>query len=115
MTLEIPTDKNPPPTVVAGLAGLVCLPVVFFSLKPLAIFPHLHRHAELPGWTLIPIAVVFAVLYRSSWHREFSRGRRIVSAVCLSCVIYCINWLVAAVIIMGGFVIIGLLPTMAGY
>src|ERR1700722_10412730 len=107
MSLDEKSNGNPPPLVLAGFACLAALPLIHLAILPVARFIHV-QWAEWLVFTLIPASAAFTVLYFSSWHQEFSRARRIYSGIVSSCVIYCVDLLVAGVLIAMGCLILAL-------
>lgn len=106
MNAEGQTNESTPPVVLAALGGLLCLPVIRILTNPVGRFVNA-RLAEwiiVAAFVLVPTAVAFVILYRSSWHREYSKFRRVVSVLLSSCAVYCVD-LVAA----GGLLLIACL------
>jgi hypothetical protein len=107
------TDKSTPPMVMAGLACLACLPVILLATLPIAWFPSI----RWTGWvlfTLIPISAAFFTLYLSSWHQEFSKARRISSMILSSCLIYCVDLVVVALLVGTGCLVLALTRVVGG-
>jgi len=99
------SDNYQPPIGVAGLACLGCFAVLYLATKPFMIF----RDVWWARWsllTLIPISVVFTILYRSSWHQELGRVTRIFSMMLSSCILFCCVLLVGGITIGGLFVVL---------
>src|SRR5580658_7574810 len=72
-------DEKMPLFLMAGLACLFCLPALYLVTRPLIWVLH-SRWAVWPLftlWTFIPVSAAFIVLYRSAWHREWPKFRRI--------------------------------------
>ena len=110
------TNGNTPPMAMAGLAGLVCLPLIWMAASPLWKL-HNARLAEwlaLASFVLIPMSVTFVVLYLSSWHRESPRVRRIVSMILSTCLVYCVDVLVAGLLVVMGCLAIALTRVVGG-
>jgi hypothetical protein len=108
--------ESAPPMIRAGLACLVCLPLVWLSTSPLSRL-HNARLAEwlaLAVFTLIPISVTFAVLYLSPWHRESSKIRRIMAMILSSCAVYCIDLMVAGLLLVIGCLVVTLTRVVGG-
>ena len=97
----------------AGLACLISLPVILLATLPMARF-HSVRWVEWALFTLIPFSAAFFTLYRSPWHLEFSKTRRILSALASSCLIYCIDLLAITLLITMGLVAIALTRVIGG-
>ncbi len=97
----------------AGLACLISLPVILLATLPMARF-HGIRWVEGVLFTLIPLSIAFFTLYRSPWHLEFSKTRRIFSALASSCLIYCIDLLAISLLIIGGVIAISLTRVVGG-
>jgi hypothetical protein len=74
-----PTKNNKAPFVSAGFWGLVCL--VYLAVLQCTTEP---LFSQLVTWWLrdfiyltAPVAVGSMIMYRSSWHREFAPGKRV--------------------------------------
>ncbi len=59
--------------------------------------------AEWAVYALVPIAVIFVLLYRSGWHRELTGAPRTLALIGLSGFIFC------SVLIVGGAILTALL------
>jgi len=53
--------------------------------------------AELLAFAIIPILLAFVVLYRSSWHQDMRRALRTVLVAAMSCTIFGLVIIIAAV------------------
>src|ERR1700733_8075012 len=109
-------DGKVPPFLAAGVVCLLCLPIIFLGTRPLIWLLHA-RGAVWPLftlWTLVPVSAAFVVLYRSAWHREWSRSRRVYSMIFSSCVIFGVDLLVAVMLLATGCLIAGLTRVMGG-
>jgi hypothetical protein len=110
------SGESPPPTVLAGLVGLVSLPAVHLALAPFATFLDI----RWVGWlhllllAAVPMTVAFIILYRSSWHREFSKARRIVCLSASACLIYGIDLLTLALLVIVACLVVGLTRSIGG-
>jgi hypothetical protein len=111
------TDGKMPPFLIAGLGCLFCLPVIYLTTRPLFWLLHHARWVVWPFftlWTLVPIMVAFVVLYRSAWHREWPRSRRIFSMIFSSCIIFGVDLVVVVMLLAAGCLIAGLTRVMGG-
>lgn len=116
MSNNEPMDKNVPPFFMAGLACLLCLPVMYLATRPLLWLLH-ERWTEWLLLTLFiagPLTVTFIILYRSTWHQEFTRARRVLSMILSSCIIYGVDLLLLGFVITLGCVIFGLGRVLGG-
>lgn len=50
-------------------------------------------------YSLIPILVVFVILYRSSWHQELGKTTRILSMLLTSCIVFSCVLIIVGVIV----------------
>ena len=95
------TDENKPPILIAGLACLFSLPIIYFATRPLIWVVH----AAWMQWlfallfTLLPMSMAFTVLYRSVWHREWHGLKRILSLILMSGMIFCAALFIIAVML----------------
>ena len=111
-----PASPNPPPTIVAGFACLLSLPIILLLSSPLIKYIHANW-AEKLHFTLIilvPVSVTFFFLYRSSWHQDSPRVRRILSSVLSSCIIFGLDVFLVAVAILLACLFIGLGRSVGG-
>lgn len=104
------TNERTPPVVLAALGGLLCLPLIRLVTAPVGWFLHSHVADWLMfgSFVLVPTAVAFVILYRSSWHREYPLLRRIASVFFSSCAVYCVDLVIAAVLLLIACLMIGL-------
>jgi hypothetical protein len=104
-------DENMPLFLTAGLACLFCVPVIYLAPRPVVWL----LHAQWIAWVLmglfvlVPLSVTFIILYRSGWHEERPRFRRIFSMIFSSCVIlavdlFAVGAVVAAACLLSGLV-----------
>jgi hypothetical protein len=109
-------DGKAPPFLIAGLVCLLCLPVIYLVTRPLIWLLHAHWAVWplVTLWILIPAAAAFVVLYRSAWHREWPRNRRIFSVIFSSCVIFGVDLVVVVMLLAAGCLIAGLTRVMGG-
>lgn len=109
-------DEKTPPFMIAGLACLMCLPIIYLTTRLLIWLLHVQWLAWplLAVWALVPIAVAFVVLYRSEWHREWSKVRRVFSILLSSCIILGMDLLVVVLLTAAGCLIIGLTRVVGG-
>jgi hypothetical protein len=93
-----PIEVSQPPIGVAGFACLVCLAVVYLATRPVVSWLDVWW-ARILIYSVIPISVAFFILYRSSWHQEWPRLRRILSMILSSCIIFiCVLFIGSAII-----------------
>jgi hypothetical protein len=110
-----PFNENGPLFFSAGLACLVSVPLIYAATRPMVWL-----NAVWTGWvlsalfTLLPLAVVFIILYSSAWHQEWSKGRRIFSAILSSCLIYGLDLFLVIVLAVAGCLVVGLSRVMGG-
>jgi hypothetical protein len=83
-----PTEVSQPPIGIAAFACMVCLGVVYLAARPVVSWLHIWWAGVLI-YSVIPISVAFIILYRSSWHHELPRVKRILSMILSSCIIFC--------------------------
>jgi hypothetical protein len=109
-------NGNTPPLVIAGLACLLCMPVADLASRPVIwLFRAPWMLWPLAAISCIaPFAVAFIVLYRSSWHGGQPRGRRILSTIMSSGIIFGVDLLLIGVIAVIGGLITGLSRAMGG-
>lgn len=100
----------------AGFACLVSWAIIYFATRPVIWLDHLPGLAWLllVLFTVLPLAVVFLILYFSAWHREFPAVRRVISVAFSSCLILAADLLVVATLGAAGCLIIGLSRRMGG-
>jgi hypothetical protein len=109
-------NGNTPPFIIASFAGLLCLPAIYMATRPLFWLVHDHW-ATWPVFALfmlVPISVIFAILYLSAWHQEFPRLRRMVAMILSSCIIFSVDLLTAGALALVGSLVIGLAREMGG-
>lgn len=115
MSRNEPLNENRPLFLIAGLVCLVCFPIIYLATRPLVWL-----HMVWPGWlllalfTMVPLSVVFIILYYSTWHEERPKIRRVVSAVLSSCVIFGVDLCVVILLVIMGCLIAGLGRSMGG-
>lgn len=104
------------PFLMAGLACLVCLPIMYLATRPLLSLVHGHWIVwpVLTLFTFVPIMAAFLILYCSAWHRGSSPARRIFSAIFSSCVILGLDLLFVVFTVLAGCLIVALARTMGG-
>jgi hypothetical protein len=110
------TNERTPPVVLAALGALLCLPIIRLVTSPMGRFVNIHVAEWLMfgSFVIIPTAVAFVILYRSSWHREYSVLRRIVSVLLSSCAVYCVDLLIAGALLLIACLMIGLTRSVGG-
>lgn len=109
-------NDNASPLLLAGLACLLCMPVVYLATRPVIwLF-----NAPWVPWLLAaifmaaPFTVAFMVLYRCAWHEDRPRARRILSTIVSACVIVGISLLLTGALAIAGSLMIGLSHKMGG-
>jgi hypothetical protein len=110
------TDENVPLFFTAGLACLICLPIIYLVTRPVVWWIRAPWTEWLlaPLFTLIPLSVVFIILYFSAWHREWTRATRILSTALSSCVIFGVDLLLIVLMTIVGCIVVGLARVMGG-
>lgn len=100
----------------AGLACLASWAAIYFVTRPVIWLDHLPGIAWLlmALFTVLPLMVVFFILYCSAWHREFSTVRRIVSLAVSSCIVLGADLLILGTLGVVGCLVIGLARRMGG-
>jgi hypothetical protein len=85
----------------AGLACLFCVPVLYLATRPVVRMVHLDWMVwPLMGlFIVVPLMVTFIILYRSGWHEERPKFRRIVSTIFSSCVIFGLDLVMVGVLL----------------
>lgn len=109
-------NGNSAPFLMAGLACLVCLPIMYLTTRPLLGLLHGQgiEWLLLILFTFVPLSVTFLILYCSAWHRESPRARRLFSAIFSSCVIFGVDLLFVVFTVIVGCVIIALARACGG-
>jgi predicted membrane protein len=108
MSVDKQTEDCQPPFGIAGLACFGCFVVIYLATKPLVMV----NEAWWGEWLffalvlLVPISVVFTILYRSSWHRGLGRLTRILSMMLYSCILFCCVLLFGGAVITALFVVV---------
>ena len=97
------TEVSQPPIGIAAFACMVCLGVVYLTAAPVVSWLHIWW-ARVLIYSVIPISAAFNILYRSSWHHELPRAKRILSIILSSCIAFCGVVLFGFVIIAGLYV-----------
>lgn len=103
-------DEKMPLFLTAGLACLFCVPVIYLATRPVVWL----LHAQWLAWVLVglfilvPLSVTFIILYRSGWHEERPRFRRIISIIFSSCVIFGVDLLAVGVVLAAACLLSGL-------
>jgi hypothetical protein len=116
MSRNEPLNGNGPLFLIAGLACLMCLPIIYLATRPVIWW----LHVSWIGWpllalfTILPLSVTFIILYCSAWHQEWSRIRRIVSVVLSSCVIFGVDLFLLILLVIAGSLVVGLARVMGG-
>ncbi|MEI8288308.1 MAG: hypothetical protein WCH99_02455 [Verrucomicrobiota bacterium] len=92
------TAASQPPIGIAGIASMICLAFIYAVANPvvnwLAVW-----WAGLLIYSVIPILVAFTVFYRSSWHREQPKSRRILSLILSACLVFCVSFIAVVLIV----------------
>jgi hypothetical protein len=116
MSRNEPMNENGPLLVMAGLACLMCLPIIYLATRPVIWWLHVSWIAWplLALFTIIPLSVTFIILYWSAWHQEWPKLRRIVSAAMSSCVIFGVDLFLVVILIVAGGLVVGLGRAMGG-
>jgi hypothetical protein len=109
-------DENVPPLLSAGLACLACVPIVYLATRPivwLTLVPGV-QWLVVGLFTILPVSVAFIVLYRSAWHEERPRLKRIFSAMMSACIIFGVDLFAVGVLVVVGCLIAGLIRVVGG-
>ena len=100
-------NENASPLLLAGLACLLSMPVVFLVTRPVIWL----LHAPWVPWLLsgiflmAPFTVAFMVLYRCAWHEDRPRARRIIATTVSAWIIVGLDLLLTgALALVGGFI-----------
>jgi len=83
------------PLVASAMAALVSFVLVYWLDRPVVSLLRLWW-AELLAFAVIPILLAFVVLYRSSWHQDMRRAVRAVLVAAMSCTIFGVVVIIAA-------------------
>jgi hypothetical protein len=109
-------NENTSPLLIAGVASLLSMPLVFMATRPLIWL----SSAPWVTWLLAvifliaPFTVTFTVLYRCAWHDDRPRARRILSIIMTSCIVVGIDLLLIGALGIVGGLITGLSHKMGG-
>jgi hypothetical protein len=103
------TNGNTPPIVLAGFGCLLCLPIVYLATRPVVWAIHAQWIYSLlaPLFILLPTSAAFVILYRSLWHREWARSKRVLSLILVSGLIFCAVLLVIGMVVAAGSLYMG--------
>jgi hypothetical protein len=109
-------DERMPLFLTAGLGCLFCMPTIYLATRPVVWLFHAQWLAwALPGlFLLTPLSVTFIILYRSGWHEERPKFRRVLSTAFSSCMILGVDLLAVAAIVAAACLITGLAKVMGG-
>ncbi len=109
-------DDNMPLFLTAGLACLFCVPAIYLATRPVVWLLQAQWLAwVLPGlFILTPLSVTFIILYRSGWHEERPKFRRILSTTFSSCVILGVDLLAMGAVVAAACLVAGLARAMGG-
>ena len=110
MSCNEPMNGNRPLFVMAALAGLACLPIVYMATRPIIWLLPVPWAAWvlMPLFLVIPPMVTFIILYCSTWHQEWPRAKRIFSMAASSYIIFGVDLFVIGLIVVIGCVMLGL-------
>ena len=109
-------NEDAPPIGLAGVAGLIGLSAVGALLQLLTS----HVAGRWAEWLFpvlfvtVPTAVAFLILYRSSWHREFCKARRILFMTGSAGLVFGADLLVAGLMMVILCLVIGLTRSLGG-
>ena len=84
-TLEIQSPSNRA-VVIASVACFASMTLFYWGARPAVELLEV-GWAEILIYAVMPLAVTFIILYRSSWHREINRVARTGLLLLLSCFI----------------------------
>lgn len=116
MSRNEPFNENGPLFLMAGLACLMCLPIIYLATRPVIWWLHVSwiEWPLLALFTVLPLAVTFIILYLSTWHQEWPKIRRIASVALSSCVIFGVDLFLVILLVIAGGLIAGLARAMGG-
>jgi len=110
------TDDNASPLVIAALACLLCMPIVYLATRPVIwLFSAPWVPWFLAGvFVFTPFMVAFMVLYRCAWHEDRPRTRRILATMASACIIVGVDLLITGALALLGGLIAGTSHRMGG-
>ena len=116
MSRNEPFNENGLLFLIAGLACLMCLPIVYLATRPVIWWLHVSwvEWLLLALFTILPLSVTFIILYWSAWHQEWSKIRRIASVTLSSCVIFGLDLFLVVLFMIAGGLVAGLARAMGG-
>jgi hypothetical protein len=79
-------ERERAPFGLAGVACLVTIAVIHYATEPL-LSQYFASSVRLLIYLAAPLAVASVILYRSSWHRDLPRLRRVFSVILSSCLV----------------------------
>ena len=91
------TEDSQPPFGIAGFACLIFMAVIYYATEPM-LSQHFVWWGKLLIYCLASIAVAFTILYRSSWHRELQKVRRILILSLSACLVFGVTMLIVGLI-----------------
>lgn len=109
-------NGNMPLFLTAGLGSLFCVPVIYLATRPVVWLLHMQWIAWLLAglFILVPLAVTFIILYRSGWHEDSPKFRRILTTAFSSCVILGVDLIAVGALVAAVCLIIGLTRVVGG-
>ena len=116
MSRNEPFNENGPLFLLAGLACLMCLPIIYLATRPVIWWLHgpWSEWLLLPLFTILPLSVTFIILYWRAWHQEWPKIRLVVSVALSSCVIFGVDLFLVVLLMIAGGLIAGLARAMGG-
>jgi hypothetical protein len=97
----------PLPIGLAALAGCVCFAFIYWAIRPLLILVPVWW-AQLLIYSLLPLLVTFAILYRSGWHREMARMGRAGSLILVSGLSLCSDLVIIGIMVAVACMFLGI-------
>ncbi len=92
------TVTNQPPIGIAGVACIICLAVIYAVANPIGNWLTVWWSGLLI-YSVMPILVAFTIFYRSSWHRELPKPKRILSLILSACLVFCASFIALGLIV----------------
>jgi hypothetical protein len=116
MSRNEPFNENGPLFLIAGLACLMCLPVIYLATRPVIWWFYMPwvEWLLMTLFIILPLSLTFIILYWSAWHQEWPKIRRIVSVALSSCVIFGVDLFLVIMLMIAAGLVAGLARAMGG-
>lgn len=101
------SPEIPLPIGLAALACCVCFAFIYWAVRPVMVLLPVWW-AQLPIYSMLPLAVTFAILYRSGWHREMARVGRTSSLILVSGLIFCSDLVIIGIMVAAACMFLGI-------